>query len=49
MFAILFGVIAMAGKVVTSVICFFVPKGKSLPFRLVGIAGGVVEARLLQA
>jgi hypothetical protein len=47
MFAILFGVIAMAGKVVTSVICFFVPKGKSLPFRLVGIAGGVVEGALI--
>jgi hypothetical protein len=47
MFAVLFGVIAMAGKVVTSVICFFVPKGKSLPFRLVGIAGGVVEGALI--
>lgn len=47
MFAILFGIIAMAGKVVTSVICFFVPKGKSLPFRLVGIAGGVVEGALI--
>ena len=47
MFAVLFGIIAMVGKVVTSVICFFVPKGKSLPFRLVGIAGGVVEGALI--
>ncbi len=47
MFAVLFGVIAIVGKVVTSVVCFFVPKGRSLAFRLVGIAGGVVEGALI--
>lgn len=47
MFAVLFGIIGVVGKVVTSVVCFFVPKGKSLAFRLVGIAGGVVEGALI--
>ncbi|MBQ7374645.1 MAG: hypothetical protein IJW61_01555 [Clostridia bacterium] len=47
MFAVLFGIIGIVGKIVTSVVCFFVPKGKSLAFRLVGIAGGVVEGALI--
>lgn len=47
MFAVIFGIIAVVGKVVTSVVCFFVPKGRSLAFRLVGIAGGVVEGALI--
>lgn len=47
MFAVIFGIIAVVGKIVTSVVCFFVPKGKSLAFRIVGIAGGVVEGALI--
>ncbi len=46
-FAILFGLIALLGKVVTSVVCFFVPKGQSLTYRLIGIAGGVLEGALI--
>ena len=46
-FAILFGVVGVAGKVVTSVICFFVPKGQSLTYKLVGIVGGIVEGAII--
>ena len=46
-FAIIFGLIALLGKVVTSVVCFFVPKGQSLTYRLLGVAGGILEGALI--
>lgn len=46
-FAILFGIIAGLGKIVTSVVCFFVPKGQTLTYKLIGIAGGVIEGALI--
>ncbi len=46
-FAILFGVIAIAGKVVTSIICWFVPKGQTLTFRLLGVLGGIIEGGII--
>ncbi len=46
-FAILFGLIAFLGKIVTSVVCFFVPKGQTLTYKLLGIAGGVLEGALI--
>lgn len=46
-FTVLFVLIAIAGKVVTGIICFFVPKGKTLTFRILGIAGGVIEGALI--
>ena len=46
-FAILFGIIAVVGKVVTSVVCFFVPKGQTLTFKILGIVGGVIEGALI--
>ena len=47
LFAVLFAIIAVLGKVVTAVVCFFVPKGKTLTFRILGIAGGVIEGALI--
>lgn len=47
LFAVLFAIIAILGKVVTAVVCFFVPKGKTLTFRILGIAGGVIEGALI--
>ena len=47
MIAVLFGLIALVGKIVTSIVCFFVPKGRTLTFRLLGIAGGVIEGALI--
>ena len=46
-FAILFGIIAVVGKVVTSVVCFFVPKGQTLTFKILGIVGGIIEGALI--
>lgn len=46
-FTVLFVLIGIAGKVVTGIVCFFVPKGKTLTFRLLGIAGGVIEGALI--
>ena len=46
-FAVLFGLIAFLGKIVTSVVCFFVPKGQTLTFKLLGIAGGILEGALI--
>lgn len=46
-FAILFGLIALLGKIVTSVVCFFVPKGQSLTYKLIGVAGGILEGALI--
>ena len=46
-FAILFGLIAFVGKIVTSVVCFFVPKGRTTTFKLLGIAGGILEGALI--
>lgn len=46
-FTVLFVLITIAGKVVTGIICFFVPKGKTLTFRILGIAGGVIEGALI--
>ena len=46
-FAILFGIVAVVGKVVTSVVCFFVPKGQTLTFKILGIVGGIIEGALI--
>lgn len=46
-FAILFAIIGVVGKVVTSVLCFFVPKGQSLTYKLIGIVGGIVEGAII--
>ena len=46
-FAILFGVVASAGKIVTSILCFFVPKAQTRTFKLLGILGGVVEGAII--
>ena len=46
-FAILFGLIALVGKVVTSVLCFFVPKGQTLTYKILGVVGGVLEGALI--
>lgn len=46
-FTVLFVLITIAGKIVTGIVCFFVPKGKTLTFRLLGIAGGVIEGALI--
>ena len=46
-FAILFGIIAIVGKVVTSVLCFFVPKGQTLTYKILGVVGGVLEGALI--
>ena len=46
-FAILFGIVAIVGKVVTSVVCFFVPKGQTLTFKILGIVGGIIEGALI--
>lgn len=46
-FAILFGIVAIVGKIVTSVACFFVPKGQTLTYKILGIVGGVVEGALI--
>lgn len=46
-FAILFAIVGVVGKVVTSVLCFFVPKGQTLTYKLIGIVGGVVEGAII--
>ena len=46
-FAILFGIVAVVGKVVTSVVCFFVPKGQTLTFKILGVVGGIIEGALI--
>ena len=46
-FAILFGLIALVGKIVTSVLCFFVPKGQTLTYKILGVVGGVLEGALI--
>jgi hypothetical protein len=46
-FAILFAIVGVVGKVVTSVLCFFVPKGQSLTYKLIGIVGGIVEGAII--
>ena len=46
-FAILFVVIGGVGKIVTSIVCFFVPKGQTLTFKVLGIVGGIVEGALI--
>lgn len=46
-FAILFGLIGVVGKVVTSVLCFFVPKGRTLTYKILGVAGGIVEGAII--
>ena len=46
-FAILFGIIGVVGKVVTSILCFFVPKGQTLTFKLLGVLGGIVEGAVI--
>ena len=46
-FVVLFATIGVVGKVVTSILCFFVPKGKALLFRLLGVAGGIIEGAVI--
>ena len=46
-FAALFGALAAVGKIVTSILCFFVPKGRATLFRLLGVLGGVVEGAII--
>ena len=46
-FAILFAIVGVVGKVVTSVLCFFVPKGQTLTYKLIGIVGGIVEGAII--
>ena len=46
-FAILFVVIGGVGKIVTSIVCFFVPKAQTLTFKVLGIVGGIVEGALI--
>ena len=46
-FTILFVVIGGIGKIVTSIICYFVPKGQTLTFKILGIVGGIVEGALI--
>ena len=46
-FAILFAIVAIIGKVVTSIVCFFVPKGQTLTYKILGLVGGIVEGALI--
>ena len=46
-FTILFVLIGGVGKIVTSIVCFFVPKAQTLTFKILGIVGGIVEGALI--
>ena len=46
-FAVLFGIAGLVGKIVTSILCFFVPKGQTLTYKILGVVGGVLEGALI--
>ncbi len=46
-FAILFAVVAFVGKIVSGIVCWFVPKGDSSAFKILGLVGGIVEGIII--
>lgn len=46
-FTILFVIIGVIGKVVTGILGLFVPKGRTLTLKLLGVLGGVIEGAVI--